>query len=197
MLYLLSSDDTVKNILSDYSLQLINRQYNFEKESFMLDDILIVDIDEFNSVENVMNYFNTLPSLLKTIALISKPQLSHGAFLIKKGFKSYLGKETNKEIVNIAIESVRNENVWLYPQLMNFIIQHISIEKDESKSLENLEQLTEKERKVALLVSNGLSNKEIANEMDVQLVTIKKHIGHIFTKLDVKDRLSLALYINQ
>jgi len=63
--------------------------------------------------------------------------------------------------------------------------------------LENLEQLTEKERKVAILVSNGLSNKEIANELGVQLVTIKKHIGHIFTKLDVKDRLSLALYINQ
>jgi len=197
LLYLLSSDDTVKNILNDYSLQLINRQYDFEKESFMLDDILIIDIDEFDSLENVMNYFNTLPSLLKTIAIIAEPQLSHGAFLIKKGFKSYLGKDTNKEIVNIAIESVRNENVWLYPQLMNFIIQYISIGKNESQSLENLEQLTEKERKVAILVSNGLSNKEIANELGVQLVTIKKHIGHIFTKLDVKDRLSLALYINQ
>ncbi len=202
MIYLVSNNDKVKNI---FKKELLNNDFFrcVEDDFFIIDDnisandILILDIDIFDSLEKLMYYFIKLPKLLKVIGLIEKPHLSHGAFLIKKGFKSYIGKDTNKEVIDVAIESVKLGNVWLYPQLMNFIIQHISLDSEGESSSEVFDKLSQKEQEVAALVSNGLSNKEIAEKLEVQLVTVKKHISHIFRKLEIKDRLSLALLINK
>ncbi len=62
----------------------------------------------------------------------------------------------------------------------------------QNKSLDNL---TPKELDVLQLVSKGYSNAKIANELNIAEVTVKKHIGSMFEKLDVKDRLSLALIL--
>ena len=122
--------------------------------------------------------------------------MAQGAFLIKKGIKSYLGKDTQDIVMQDAINTVQNGNVWLYPELMNYIIKHIEIDQEDTTQSNLLDRLTPKEQQIASFVANGLSNKDIAKELDIQLVTVKKHIGHIFEKLDIKDRLSLALIVN-
>jgi DNA-binding NarL/FixJ family response regulator len=116
--------------------------------------------------------------------------------LIKKGFRSYLGKDTPKVLIAQAIKTVLEDNLWLYPELMNYIIKHIHIEQQ--KPNDNLfESLTQKELEVTHYIAQGLSNREIAQKMDIQLVTVKKHLGSVFTKLNVKDRLSLAILVNK
>ncbi|MGB5867477.1 MAG: response regulator transcription factor [Arcobacteraceae bacterium] len=202
MIYLVSNNEKVKNIFtkelsSDTSFRVVENDFFIIDENISANDILILDIDIFDSLEKLMYYFIKLPKVLKVIGFIDKPHLSHGAFLIKKGFKSYIGKDTSKEIINAAIESVKSGNVWLYPQLMNFIIQHISLDSEGESSSKVFDKLSQKEQEVATLVSNGLSNKEIADKLEVQLVTVKKHISHIFKKLEIKDRLSLALLIHK
>lgn len=52
--------------------------------------------------------------------------------------------------------------------------------------------LTERERQIMHLVSEGLSNKEIARRLNVTDGTIKVHLHHIFQKLDISNRTSLA-----
>ena len=59
----------------------------------------------------------------------------------------------------------------------------------------NLDILTPKEMEVLNLVAKGYSNSKISKELDIAEVTVKKHIGSMFQKLDVKDRLSLALIL--
>lgn len=53
--------------------------------------------------------------------------------------------------------------------------------------------LTEREQDVARLVSSGRSNKEIAETLGISLNTVKTHLKHIVTKLDVRDRVGVAL----
>jgi DNA-binding NarL/FixJ family response regulator len=79
---------------------------------------------------------------------------------------------------------------------MNYIIKHIQTNKEQNNSSDIMSKLSTKEQKVANLVADGLSNKDIAQKLDVQLVTVKKHIGSIFSKLNIKDRVSLALLVN-
>jgi len=55
-----------------------------------------------------------------------------------------------------------------------------------------LVQLTERERQIMHLVSEGLSNKEIGRRLNVTDGTIKVHLHHIFQKLDISNRTSLA-----
>jgi DNA-binding NarL/FixJ family response regulator len=59
------------------------------------------------------------------------------------------------------------------------------------------EKLTEREREVALAVSRGASNKEVARQLGITERTVKAHVAVIFTKLAVQDRLHLALRIRE
>jgi len=54
-------------------------------------------------------------------------------------------------------------------------------------------RLTEKEKDIALMIAEGLSNKEIAQKEKIALSTVKGHVHHIFEKAGVSDRISLAL----
>lgn len=201
MLYVNSKQEVIQHYWTEVigknnSVEMVDGDFFNKLEKIENDDIYILDIDQFENIEALFTYYKSIPKNLKTVAVLTEPKLAHGAFLIKKGFKSYLGKKTSKLIVEQAITTVKNDNVWLYPELMSYIIKHINIEEQENKASEVLEKLSQKEQEVANLVSEGLSNKEIASKLDVQLVTIKKHISSIFTKLDVKDRVALAILIN-
>lgn len=59
-----------------------------------------------------------------------------------------------------------------------------------------LHELTQRQREVAKMVSQGASNKQIANTLNITDRTVKAHLTAIFEKLDVSDRLQLALYVN-
>jgi len=180
-----------------YDITVINDSFFDFNNEFKSDDIVIVDITSFETVEDVLKYFDTIPKSLRVIALTDEPKLAEGAYLIKKGFKSYLSIRTNKVIIEQVINTVQGGNVWLYPELMNYIIKHININSDQNRSSEALEKLSSKEKQVANYVADGMSNKEIAKALDVQLVTVKKHISSIFSKLNVKDRVALAILIRK
>jgi LuxR family maltose regulon positive regulatory protein len=52
--------------------------------------------------------------------------------------------------------------------------------------------LSERETEVLLLIADGLTNKQIADELVISLNTVKSHVHHIFDKLDARDRLQVA-----
>jgi DNA-binding NarL/FixJ family response regulator len=54
--------------------------------------------------------------------------------------------------------------------------------------------LTPREREVLTLVGRGLANAEIARELFVSEVTVKAHLGHILTKLGLRDRAAVIVY---
>jgi DNA-binding NarL/FixJ family response regulator len=57
---------------------------------------------------------------------------------------------------------------------------------------ERLSLLTGRERQIMNLVSEGLSNKEIARKVKLTDGTIKVHLHHVFEKLGISNRTSLA-----
>lgn len=54
--------------------------------------------------------------------------------------------------------------------------------------------LTPCEQEVLALIGAGLSNTEIAERLFLGEGTVKTHVGHIFTKLDVRDRAAAVVY---
>eukprot|EP01156_Anaeramoeba_ignava_P013656 Anaeramoba_ignava/a580_12.p1 GENE.a580_12~~a580_12.p1 ORF type:complete len:203 (+),score=1.84 a580_12:74-682(+) len=202
MLYICSKLDKIQNFWSkefekNYDLKIVNSDFFDFNKNFESDDVLILDLDQFLKVEESITFFNSLPKTLKVIAIIEEPKLAHGTYIIKKGFKSYLSKKTSKFIVDQVLRTVAEGNVWLYPELMSYIIKHVNLNSEQKNTSNLLAKLSSKEQEVANLVAEGLSNKEISSKLDIQLVTVKKHISSIFTKLNVKDRVSLAILINK
>lgn len=92
-----------------------------------------------------------------------------------------------------AIETVYKGNVLLQPEIAKKVmgaIKGISA-KDEKEDLRN--ELTKREYEIALLVSEGKTNKEISQILFITEGTVKNHISNILDKLDLKDRTQLAL----
>ncbi len=86
---------------------------------------------------------------------------------------------------------------WFPPSLLSqaFMLAHDSVK---TVSVEDqLPQLTERQKQIALSIARGKSNKQVANEFDISERTVKAHLTQIFTKLGVADRLSLVVYLKQ
>ena len=80
--------------------------------------------------------------------------------------------------------------------LVNFdlsVIENIGSEKAESELNVFNGILSKREAEVAMLICQGLSNKQIAEQLFVSEKTIKTHVSNILSKLDIKDRMQLIL----
>ncbi len=63
-----------------------------------------------------------------------------------------------------------------------------------NECVSNFEDLTKKEEQVMKFLIKGLSNKNIAKEVDVTEYTIKKHVSSILSKLNLKNRQDIIIY---
>ena len=59
---------------------------------------------------------------------------------------------------------------------------------------ELIEPLSERELEVLVLIAGGLTNREIADQLYIGVSTVKKHINHIFSKLDVTHRAQAVAF---
>ncbi len=157
----------------------------------------LVVLHHLNDFENDIDLFSNLLKEYKNIYLIAlsnTPTNLEGCKLLRAGYKSYLHSLSNYQILKSAVESVVTGNIYLYPELMQFLVAQVGTTQENKKD-KNLDILTPKEIEVLNLVAKGYSNSKISKELDIAEVTVKKHIGSMFQKLDVKDRLSLALIL--
>ena len=80
------------------------------------------------------------------------------------------------------LHSIAQGNVRIEPELMDAIIMAKTV------------KLTKRESELVMLVAQGLKNKEIGAELNITENTVKAYLSRLFQKLNVKDRLDLALY---
>lgn len=105
---------------------------------------------------------------------------------VQKG-KVYFCDETKDHLIDNYISSVKSNNLKIHFE--NTIIGNNSIEQQKT------EALSEREKKVANLLSQGLSYKEIASLLDVTTFAINQNAKSIFKKLKVRSRSELSYRI--
>jgi DNA-binding NarL/FixJ family response regulator len=81
----------------------------------------------------------------------------------------------------------------LAPQITRRLISEFARRNPSSARPEQLKVLTDRETEVLTLVGRGMSNAEIASELHLAETTVRTHVGHLLTKLGLRDRVQAVV----
>lgn len=114
---------------------------------------------------------------------------------IKAGATGYVLKERDDAEVLLAIRSILRGGAPIDPFIAREILNQIAVqENSHDKSQQHdalpvdMEALTNREKEILDLVAQGLSNREISEQLFVSRYTVESHIKHIYRKLSVSKR---------
>ncbi|MEA3372455.1 MAG: response regulator transcription factor, partial [Campylobacterota bacterium] len=145
-------------------------------------------------LEELLAYVKSECPDVNVMAFNGKPSFEEGMNMLARGAKAYANTYLTAENLLQAIATVQSGNIWLNPAFIHTMIKSISmIQPMENK----LASLSEREHELAKMIALGMSNSEIAEEMDITERTVKSHLSHIYEKLNIHNRLSLAIYFNK
>ena len=117
------------------------------------------------------------------------------AHAIKAGAKGYLLKDMPVEELAQAIRLVYRGYSQMGPGLMERMLGLLNnASKPEKKK--SLKELTPREIEVLDLIGNGCTNREIAQQLYISEGTVKSHVSHILNRLDLRNRVEIANYVN-
>ena len=171
--------------------QAENGKIGVEKALALKPDIILMDLvmpvmDGIEATKEILSKWKEAKIIIVTSFIDDEkvyPAISAGA-------KSYLLKTSSaSEIAQAIRDTYRGEGVF---------------EKEVSEKLEHrhevaeefrlFEELTSREKEVLLLIAQGKSNQEIADECFITLKTVKTHVSNILSKLQVEDRTQATIY---
>ncbi|OIQ79649.1 transcriptional regulatory protein DegU [mine drainage metagenome] len=137
------------------------------------------------------------------IALTDVPEDAQGLQVLGAGAVGYCNGYALAEVLTQVAATVLNGGVWIGPSLMQRLVSGAARRQLGASTPSVLATmpawqtlLTEREVEVANELSLGATNKEIANNLLISERTVKAHLGSIFEKLNVRDRLQLILRLN-
>ena len=120
--------------------------------------------------------------------------------LFRTGVRGCCQRDIKAELLKSAVVAVQQGELWIRRShswhLLNELVA-ITQEKNRIKDAvgELLANLTRREYEIATLVGNGDTNKQIARRLAITERTVKAHLTEVFRKLDIADRLKLALIV--
>jgi DNA-binding NarL/FixJ family response regulator len=116
------------------------------------------------------------------------------------GAAGFLLKDTSPADLVDAVRRVASGQPILSPSVTAQLIAPVTRPRDQAvqrSARARLARLTDREREVAEAVSEGLTNAEIADRLHLGVATVKTHVGALFSKLDVTNRVQIARCLHE
>jgi DNA-binding NarL/FixJ family response regulator len=119
---------------------------------------------------------------------------------INAGAAGFLLKDTPPDQVIDSIRKVMDGETILSPSAVHAVVKKVrgvdNLAGRTAKARSKLQTLTEREMDVAEAIGRGLSNAEIASELFLSVPTVKAHISRLFEKLQVTNRVQIAIMVH-
>ncbi|GAA4515168.1 response regulator transcription factor [Actinoallomurus oryzae] len=116
----------------------------------------------------------------------------HVVRALRAGAGGFLLKDTPPADIINAIRKVAAGDPILSPSVTRRLIAQVT-EVRRSPALALLDQLSEREREVVVAIGQGKSNAQIGADLYMSVATVKAHVSRLLTKLDLNNRVQVAL----
>jgi DNA-binding NarL/FixJ family response regulator len=178
------------------ALELIN------KVSHNKPDVVLICLmqNEGKNIDLIADLLKVAPQT-KAVILSSPNSLLNQPSALKIGVAGIVGTNQSTRVLIRAIRQVSEGEVWLnhkvIAQLLDNSFNSTSKSKYKNKGLLKGDDLTKRELEVITLIGLGLNNKDISRKLYIGEATVRHHLSSIYSKLNIKDRLNLAIYAYQ
>ncbi len=157
----------------------------------MRPDIILMDLvmDEMDGIEATKQIVEAWPEakILIVTSFIDDDKVYPA---LEAGATSYILKTSKASVIANAIRDTYNGESVFEAEVTSKVLTKMRKKRD----LALHESLTTREMEILLLIAQGKTNQEIADELFIALKTTKVHVSNILSKLEVQDRTQAAIY---
>ena len=132
------------------------------------------------------------PMAIVIITTFDLDEYVHGA--LKAGARGFLLKDAGPELLVQAIHAAADGDALIAPSVTARLLSTFASTASQDRPTEPAWPLTDREEEVLVTVAKGLTNAEIGEELHVSLSTVKTHLASLMTKLEVRNRVELAIW---
>lgn len=157
-------------------------------------DFSTLDFDEALSfIDRIVVANDAVP----IVCMVPFPKDEDAFALLARGARGYCHVAAAPAQLRLVANTVKNGGFWLPASLLRRVMASADglVSQISARKSVSLDDLTKRERQVAQAVADGLSNREIAERLSISERTVKARLTSVFQKVDVRDRVQLALLL--
>ena len=162
-------------------------------------DVILMDVrmPGMNGIEATERIAQECPGT--RVLILTTFDLDEYAFAgLRAGASGFLLKDTRPTELAEAIRTVASGEAVVSPRITQRMLEMFASSLPNSghpvqASDPRIDSLTPREKEILVLMSQGMSNAEIADRLVVSATTVKTHVGNVLAKLDVRDRVQAVV----
>ncbi|QGN48894.1 response regulator [Micromonospora sp. WMMD558] len=162
----------------------------------LLPDVVLMDVrmprlDGVSATRAIVE--SRLPVRVLVLTTFDLDEYVVGA--LRAGARGFLAKDVPAADLVSAIRAVAAGDAVVAPRILGRLLDRFAglLPDPAAAPPRVLDTLTDREREVLVQVARGLSNAEIARALSVSETTVKTHVGHVLTKLGLRDRVQAVV----
>ncbi len=161
-----------------------------EKPDVLIMDLHMPPLDGLTLFRQLRHEGYTTPTLMLTVSN-AEEDLSN---VLRAGARGYLLKDMEPDdVVDAILRASRGETV-VAPAMTMKLVKLLQNDQPTPSSSSMLDTLTQREREILTHLAQGESNKVIARALDISHDTVKLHVRHILSKLNLTSRVEAAVF---
>lgn len=160
------------------------------KPDVMVTDLHMQPEDGISLLRQLQQDGNTIPTLVLTVSN-AEDDLANA---LRAGARGYLLKDMEPDdVVDAIVRAARGETV-VAPSMTMKLVGLLQNNQPTTQPSSLLDLLTQREREILSHLALGESNKVIARQLDISHDTVKLHVRHILSKLNLTSRVEAAIF---
>ena len=189
--------DSLEIILSYNDMEIVGKAHDGREALDILKgtkcDIALVDLNMkgMGGIE-LIGHMKTIYPEIKILVLTTFYDDKNITDAISKGADGYLLKDSGKEAILGAVGQLMSGISVLDPKVM----QRLTALMNKNESITLYDEMTGREREIATLLAEGLTNRQIADKLYISEGTVKNYISSIYDKTGIHDRVKLVVALS-
>jgi DNA-binding NarL/FixJ family response regulator len=157
-------------------------------------DLILFESGLSESPAEVLSSLLAMAPALKVVLVMSEPKEEETVEFFRRGARGIVTRSIGPDLLIKCIRKVHAGETWLDNQGVNWVIEAYRAQAAQLTSPRHRVRLSPKELQIVAGVTQGLRNKDIAQEVGTTEQVVKNYLRKVYDKLGVSDRLELALY---